>query len=225
MSRSSYNSSNKFKVLLIGTAAAKKRDFIKALVGRSFDCHSTIGTDFYIKQMQVDQREIIFQIWDTAGQERFRTFSSSYFRGANAVFLVYSSVVPETFVYLKSHIGQVLSEIDEKIPVAMIDTAGSQAVSSEQSVEYQRFVQEHQLVGHTTCDLNTGSGVEYPLILVARSWFALQAQKSRVEVVAQQKAFASTFSLLSLFGRQSPPGSKDEDGEELRVMTVPSHVN
>lgn len=31
----------------------------------------------------------IFQIWDTAGQERFRSITSSYYRDADALLLVY----------------------------------------------------------------------------------------------------------------------------------------
>ena len=50
---------------------------------------TTIGIDFKIKNVEVDGKRIKLQIWDTAGQERFRTITTSYFRGAQGILLVY----------------------------------------------------------------------------------------------------------------------------------------
>ncbi len=49
----------------------------------------TIGVDFKIKNIESDGAVIKLQIWDTAGQERFRTITSSYYKGANGIILVY----------------------------------------------------------------------------------------------------------------------------------------
>ncbi|RCV15608.1 hypothetical protein SETIT_3G070400v2 [Setaria italica] len=46
--------------------------------------------------------------WDTAGQERFRTITSSYYRGAHGIIIVYDVTDMESF----NNIKQWLSEID-----------------------------------------------------------------------------------------------------------------
>lgn len=46
--------------------------------------------------------------WDTAGQERFRTITSSYYRGAHGIIIVYDCTDLESFNNLK----QWLEEID-----------------------------------------------------------------------------------------------------------------
>ena len=50
---------------------------------------TTIGIDFKIKNVEIEGKRIKLQIWDTAGQERFRTITTSYFRGAQGILLVY----------------------------------------------------------------------------------------------------------------------------------------
>lgn len=46
--------------------------------------------------------------WDTAGQERFRTITSSYYRGAHGIIVVYDVTDNDTF----SNVKQWLQEID-----------------------------------------------------------------------------------------------------------------
>lgn len=46
-------------------------------------------------------------IWDTAGQERFRTLTSSFYRGAHGVLLVYDVTQPETFEKLEHWLGEI----------------------------------------------------------------------------------------------------------------------
>lgn len=38
-----------------------------------------------------------FQIWDTAGQERFRTITSAYYRGSQAILMVFDLTDQQSF--------------------------------------------------------------------------------------------------------------------------------
>ena len=52
-------------------------------------------------------KAVQLQVWDTAGQERFRALTTSYYRGAHGVILVYDVTEQASFDHLASWIKDV----------------------------------------------------------------------------------------------------------------------
>jgi len=88
-----------FKLLLIGNSAVGKSCLLLRFVDDNFtDSYiRTIGIDFKIKTINMDTKIIKLQIWDTAPPDRFRTTSTSYYRGANGIIIVYDVTNQESF--------------------------------------------------------------------------------------------------------------------------------
>ncbi|XP_075491589.1 ras-related protein RABC2a-like [Primulina tabacum] len=87
-----------FKILLIGDSAVGKSSLLVTFISNVVDDLSpTIGVDFKIKFLTVGGKRLKLTIWDTAGQERFRTLTSSYYRGAQGIVLVYDVTRRDTF--------------------------------------------------------------------------------------------------------------------------------
>jgi len=58
---------------------------------------STIGVDFRIKKIEVDQSKVKLMLWDTAGQERFRSITNRYYRGNECVIVTYDITNRKSF--------------------------------------------------------------------------------------------------------------------------------
>ncbi|CAN6475936.1 unnamed protein product [Victoria cruziana] len=87
-----------FKLLLIGDSGVGKSSLLLSFTSDTFeDLSPTIGVDFKVKMVTVGGKRLKLAIWDTAGQERFRTLTSSYYRGAQGVIMVYDVTRRETF--------------------------------------------------------------------------------------------------------------------------------
>ncbi|KAG6820560.1 hypothetical protein H0H93_015080 [Arthromyces matolae] len=99
-----------FKLLLIGDSGVGKSCLLLRFADDTYteSYISTIGVDFKIRTIELEGKTVKLQIWDTAGQERFRTITSSYYRGAHGIIVVYDVTDNETFTNVK----QWLQEID-----------------------------------------------------------------------------------------------------------------
>lgn len=100
-----------FKILLIGDSGVGKTCILCRFSDDSFNPSfiSTIGIDFKMKTIEINGKKIKLQIWDTAGQERFYTITSTYYRGAMGIMLVYDVTDGKSF----DSIGKWLRNIDE----------------------------------------------------------------------------------------------------------------
>ena len=87
------------KLVLVGTASVGKSALLTNYCEHRFEdeMQATIGVDFKVALIDVDDKRVKATIWDTAGQERFRTLTSSYYRGAHGLIFVYDVTSRSTY--------------------------------------------------------------------------------------------------------------------------------
>lgn len=78
----------------------------KTRVLKHGDVHIRVTYPFFL--MRESLKWILSFQWDTAGQERFRTITSSYYRGAHGIIVVYDCTDQDSF----NNVKQWLEEID-----------------------------------------------------------------------------------------------------------------
>ena len=111
-----------FKVLLLGNSDVGKNSLLLRYVDHiwSDTFVPTIGVDFKVKTLELENKKIKMQIWDTAGQERFRNVISSYFRGANGIMLIYDVNNRDSFKSLENWLIEIEKNASENISKIII---------------------------------------------------------------------------------------------------------
>ena len=125
-----------FKILLLGDASVGKTSFTKRYCYNIFNPSErlTIGVDFHVKTIELNNIKIKLQIWDVGGEERFRFLLPTYCLGSNAAFLLYDITRPSTL----DNISEWMTIVRQKggpIPIMLV---GSKADLSEISRQVPR---------------------------------------------------------------------------------------
>jgi len=156
----------RFKVCLFGDGGVGKTTLTQRYLTGLFEerYQLTIGIDFYIKKIKVDDDEISIQLWDFAGEERFRFLMGNALIGAHAVIMMYDitrmktlenlNIWYERFCELNEKANQ---EVISLIVGSKLDIAESRTVSKESGLEMAR---KHGAVGWVECSSKTGKHVE-----------------------------------------------------------------
>ncbi|GAB4852724.1 GTP-binding protein yptm2 [Ancistrocladus abbreviatus] len=126
-----------FKLLLIGDSGVGKSCLLLRFADDSYveSYISTIGVDFKIRTVEQDGKTIKLQIWDTAGQERFRTITSSYYRGAHGIIIVYDVTDQQSFENVKQWLNEIDRYASDNVVKLLVgnksDLSANKAVSYE----------------------------------------------------------------------------------------------
>ncbi|KAF9972465.1 Ras- protein Rab-18 [Actinomortierella ambigua] len=150
MAESSSETIATLKLLLIGNSGVGKSSLLLQFTEGTFlpqdEVSATIGVDFKVKVIDVEGKKYKLTIWDTAGQERFRTLTSSYYRGAQGVILVYDVSNRDSFDQLQTWFNELNTYCSSKEVVKMIvgnkvDRETARQVTKQEGLEMARKLQ------------------------------------------------------------------------------------
>ncbi|MHA1312923.1 MAG: Rab family GTPase [Candidatus Helarchaeota archaeon] len=88
-----------FKVIVIGDPSVGKTSLIRRYSDDKFDSSylPTIGADFNLKIVELQDMEVVLTVWDIGGHDRFGAIRTFYYQGAHAGVLVFDRSRRETF--------------------------------------------------------------------------------------------------------------------------------
>ena len=137
-----------FKVLLLGDTDVGKSSLILRYTEETFNSKlvNSIGVDFKMKKKEIDGKIIKVQIWDTAGHERFRSITYSYYRGANAIIIVFDITDKKSFLSITEWLKQIEKHAKENVFKFLVGNKSD--LSEERKVTYEEakeYADKHDL--------------------------------------------------------------------------------
>lgn len=110
------------KAVIIGDSGVGKTNILLRYCDNCFKptYASTIGVDFKVKTLQVEEYKIKLQIWDTAGQEKFKNLSTTFYKGALIIILTYAIDSATSFANVENWMKQIHEHSSPEVSIFLV---------------------------------------------------------------------------------------------------------
>jgi small GTP-binding protein len=154
-----------FKIVIFGDAGCGKTTLTQRFLTNLFvpDSKMTIGVDFEVKSLIVDEQKVKLQIWDFGGEERFRFLLPTYVRGARGGLFMYDITNYSSIAHIDDWLSVIRKEIkaEDQFPVIVVggkaDLVKYREVRAEEGI---KIAKSRGVDGFIECSSKSGENVE-----------------------------------------------------------------
>jgi Ras-related protein Rab-1A len=140
----------------------------------------TIGVDFEVKSLEINEKKVKLQIWDFGGEERFRFLLPTYVRGANGALFMYDVTNYSSLAHIDDWLLVIRKEIkseQDNFPIIVCggkaDLVEDREVTGEEGIN---IAKSRGVEGFIECSSKSGENVEETFDALTR----IMMQKSRL---------------------------------------------
>ncbi|KAJ5070769.1 gtp-binding protein yptm2 [Anaeramoeba ignava] len=114
----------KINILLVGDYRVGKSSLsLRYFEDKFQDSYiSTIGVDFKLKTIEMNEKIFKFLVWDYQPAERFWEMPSNYYRGAHGIMILYDTTNQQSFDNIKKWIKQIQNYAKNDVNIILIGT-------------------------------------------------------------------------------------------------------
>ncbi|MFW9948721.1 MAG: Rab family GTPase [Candidatus Thorarchaeota archaeon] len=154
-----------FKIVIFGDAGCGKTTLTQRFLTNLFisDSKMTIGVDFEVKSLKVDESKVKLQIWDFGGEERFRFLLPTYVRGAKGGLFMYDITNYSSIAHIDDWLTVIRKEIKQEDRFPIIVVGGKADLSEYREVPAEdgiKIAKSRGVDGFIECSSKTGENVE-----------------------------------------------------------------
>jgi Ras-related protein Rab-32 len=188
------------KILVIGDVATGKTSIIQRYVYKTpFDeqHRPTLGVDFALKRVRVEETLLNVQLWDIAGQERFIGLAPAYYKHAVAALVVFDITRKETLAksadWKRDVDDKVFLRNGDNIPVVLFANKWdlvemNPSLQCATDEELEEFCREQHFVGWFTTSAKTSlhikKGMNFIITKIMKNKKKLDASMPKEEADA-----------------------------------------
>uniref|UniRef100_A0A671YUG5 Calcium release activated channel regulator 2A n=1 Tax=Sparus aurata TaxID=8175 RepID=A0A671YUG5_SPAAU len=159
-----------FKIVLVGNSSVGKTCLLRRFCDDSFHpgTSATVGVDYSVKTITVDNSQVALQMWDTAGQERYRSITKQFFRKADGVVVMYDITAQQSFTAVRQWLTSVKESAGEDIPVMLLGNKTDKEMERQvQKGVGERLAKDCQMTFYE-CSACSGHNVVESMVHLAR---------------------------------------------------------
>lgn len=151
------------KVLTGGDGGVGKTTLLHRYVEGKFSSETkmTIGVEFFLKELMIDDQKVLLQLWDFGGQERFRFLLKSYVIGARGALLMFDLTRAMSLERIPEWVNICRKE-NPNLPILFLGSKADLADDINISKDYiMSYKEQFNLYDYLEVSSKTGQNVEF----------------------------------------------------------------
>ncbi|XP_039990131.1 ras and EF-hand domain-containing protein homolog isoform X1 [Xiphias gladius] len=159
-----------FKIILVGNSSVGKTSLLRRFCNDCFHpgTSATVGIDYSVKTITVDNSQVALQMWDTAGQERYRSITKQFFRKVDGVVVMYDITAEQSFTAVRRWLASVKEGAGEDSPIMLLGNKIDKEIERQvQKGVGERLAKDCQMTFYE-CSACSGHNVVEPMVHLAR---------------------------------------------------------
>ena len=169
-----------FEILILGDSDSGKTAILKRYVEDKFDKHhlTSIGVDYRIKNIKIDDKNIKLKILDTAGQERYRNITSQTYKNKDGIALIFDISDEYSFNIIIDWIEQIRDINEDEISLVLI--GNKRSLENERVIEKEKGEEMAEKYGTKYFEVSalTGEGINEAFEYLAKLILKMKKQDS-----------------------------------------------
>ncbi|XP_054554124.1 ras-related protein Rab-44 [Talpa occidentalis] len=159
-----------FHVIFLGDSNVGKTSFLHLLHQNSFatGLTATVGVDFRVKTLLVDNKCFALQLWDTAGQERYHSVTRQLFHKADGVVLMYDVTSQESFAHVRYWLDCLQDAGSEGVVILLLGNKTDCEEARQVPTKAGQQLAQELGVSFAECSAALGHNILEPMMNLAR---------------------------------------------------------